>query len=244
MRLTPTQLNMGKQYARDQLAGLSFLRKNMIVNTERKYSPKNLNEFIFPDQDTSELINAYVSGEIDRPLLLHGGNGTGKSTLQKFLPDAIEGRTAFVNLILCSELETPKHIHKAYQLIQKSFDKSFIVNAQKYNYFIIEEFHLKSAKLNDALKLELDNSLGIDITILSTNRFDEVDKGIESRCEALELKPCKPEVFFDHAKSIFQAEKKEIGDDKLMDCLEVVYKLHADNRKYYSAIDSLFRKLP
>ena len=216
----------------------------MIVNTERKYSPKNLNEFIFPDQDTSELINAYVSGEIDRPLLLHGGNGTGKSTLQKFLPDAIEGRTAFVNLILCSELETPKHIHKAYQLIQKSFDKSFIVNAQKYNYFIIEEFHLKSAKLNDALKLELDNSLGIDITILSTNRFDEVDKGIESRCEALELKPCKPEVFFDHAKSIFQAEKKEIGDDKLMDCLEVVYKLHADNRKYYSAIDSLFRKLP
>jgi DNA polymerase III gamma/tau subunit len=215
----------------------------MIVNTERKYSPKNLNDFIFPDQYTSQLINAYVSGEIDRPLLLYGSNGTGKSTLQKLLPDAIEGRTAFVNLILCSELETPKHIHKAYQLIQKSFDKSFIVNAQKYNYFIIEEFHLKSAKLNDALKLELDNSLGIDITILSTNRFDEVDKGIISRCEVLELKPCKPEVFFDHAQSIFQAEKKDIDDDKLMACLEVAYKLHADNRKYYAAMDSLFRKM-
>lgn len=216
----------------------------MIVNTERKYSPKNLNDFIFPNQDTSELINAYVSGEIDRPLLLYGSNGTGKSTLQKFLPDAIEGRVAFVNKILCSELETPKHIHKAYQLIQKSFDKSFIVDKQKYNYFIIEEFYLKSSKLNDALKIELDNSLGIDITILSTNRFDEVDKGIKSRCEVLELKPCTPEIFFDHAKSIFQAEQKEIDDDKLMDCLEVVYKLHADNRKYYAAMDSLFRKMP
>jgi replication-associated recombination protein RarA len=215
----------------------------MIVNTERKYSPKNLNEFIFPDQYTSELINAYVSGEIDRPLLLYGSNGTGKSTLQKFLPDAIEGQTAFVNKILCSELESPKLIHKAYQLIQKSFNKSFIVNAQKYNYFIIEEFSLKNNKLNDALKLELDNSLGIDITILSTNRFDEVDKGIKSRCEVLELKPCTPEIFFDHAKSIFQAEKKEIDDHKLMDCLEVVYKLHADNRKYYAAMDSLIRKM-
>jgi replication-associated recombination protein RarA len=215
----------------------------MIVNTQRKYSPKSLSEFIFPDQDSRDLMMAYASGEMDKPLLLHGGSGAGKSTLQKLLPDAIEGNTAVVNKILCSELESPKLIHKAYQLIQKSFNKSFIVNSQKYNYFIIEEFNLKNNKLNDALKLELDNSLGIDITILSTNRFDEVDKGIKSRCEVLELKPCTPEIFFDRAKSIFQAEQKEIDDDRLRTCLEVVYKLHADNRKYYSALDSIFRNM-
>ena len=172
----------------------------MIVNTERKYSPRNLDEFIFPDDDSKELIMAYATGEIDKPLLLCGGSGTGKSTLQRLLPDAIESRNAFVNKIACSELKTAEDIHNSYQLIEKSFDKSFRVNCQRYNYFIIEEFCLKSNKLNDALKIELDLSIGTDITIFSTNRIEEIDKGIFSRCEVLELKPCKPEAFFDHAK--------------------------------------------
>lgn len=98
--------------------------------------------------------------------------------------------------------------------------------------------------MNDALKIELDLSIGTDITIFSTNRIDEIDKGIFSRCEVLELKPCKPEVFFDHAKKIFHNQEKEINDQLLMNCLKAVYTLNADNRKYYSALDSLFRKMP
>jgi replication-associated recombination protein RarA len=215
----------------------------MIINSERKYSPKNLNDFIFPDQESKELIMAYASGEIDKPLLLWGGSGTGKSTLQKLLPDAIEGCSARVNKILCSDLITPNDVRKSYKLIEKSFDKSFRMNGQKFNYFIIEEFYIKNNRLNDALKIELDLSIGTDITILSTNRIEAVDEGIISRCEVLEMKPCEPAVFFDHAMRIFHNENKKIDDQYLMNCLQAVYALNADNRKYYSALDSVFRKL-
>ena len=51
----------------------------MIVNTEKKYSPKSLDEFIFPNEEARELVTAYSSGEMERPLILYGSSGTGKS---------------------------------------------------------------------------------------------------------------------------------------------------------------------
>jgi len=216
----------------------------MIINTERKYSPKSIKEFVFPDSYSKEIINAYTSGVLDKPLLLYGSNGAGKSSLQRLLPDAIERRKASTYTILCSDLKTPQDVHKAYQIIEKRFNKFFRVDNQKYNYFIFDEFSIKSDKLNDALKIELDTSLGTDISIFCTNRIDEVDKGIISRCEIVEIQPCKPEMFFSHAKQIFNFEEKEIDDEFWMNCIHAVYAICPDNRKYYSAIDSIFRKLP
>jgi len=213
----------------------------MILNTERKYSPSTLDEFIFPDEESKELVMAYATGKIDKPLLIFGGSGTGKSTLQKLLPNAIEGRKASIRKIRCSDFKSQEDIHKYYGRT-KFFCKDFKDEGQKYNYFIIEEFLLKTDKLNDALKIELDESIGIDLSIFSTNRIDQVDKGILSRCELLELKPCEPNTFFNHAKKIFMNEEKEIDDQYLMKCLQAVYTLNADNRKYYSALDGLFRK--
>lgn len=215
----------------------------MIVNTERKYSPTSLSDFIFPDEESRELVMAYATGEIDRPLLLCGGSGTGKSTIQRLLPDAIEEKDASIRKIRCADMKIPEDIHKFYGRT-KYFSKDFRDEGQRYNYFVIEEFLLKTDKLNDAMKIELDESLGIDLTILSTNRLEQVDSGIISRCEVLELKPCMPDVFFPRAKQIFASEKRDVDDRHLMKCLEAVYVLNADNRKYYSALDSIFRKMP
>lgn len=214
----------------------------MIINTEKKYSPKHLDDFIFPDRHSKELIMAYATGGIEKPLLLYGGSGTGKSTLQKLLPDAIEGRKAHVRRLRCSDMKKSDDIHKFYGRT-KFFDKNFKDEGQKFNYFIIEEFLLTTNKLNNSLKIELDESLGIDITILSTNHINKVDQGILSRCELLELKPCTPEIFFPHAKNIFHQEGCCIDDGDLMKYLQAVHAIKADNRKYYSALDSMFRKM-
>jgi hypothetical protein len=42
---------------------------------------------------------------------------------------------------------------------------------------------------------------------------------------------------------MFELEGVEMDDAKLMKCLEVTHALKADNRKYYSAIDAMFRKI-
>ena len=36
----------------------------MIVNTAKKYSPKALAEFLFPNQEVFELVTAYASGDM------------------------------------------------------------------------------------------------------------------------------------------------------------------------------------
>jgi DNA polymerase III delta prime subunit len=214
----------------------------MIINTEKKYSPKTLDEFMFPNDEARELILAYASGEIERPLILYGSNGTGKSLLQRLLPNAIEGWQAKVDQVKCADLKTASDIHTLYGK-NRNFDLMFREN-DKFNYKIIEEFLFTNQRMNDALKIELEKTQGVTLTLISTNRFSKIDEGIISRAETLELLPCEPQVFFPHAKRIFECEGVEIDERQLLTCLEVVYSKWRDNRKYYQAMDAMFRQIP
>ena len=213
----------------------------MIINTAKKYSPNSLNEFIYPNNEVRDLVTAYASGEIERPLILYGSSGSGKSLLQRLIPQAIESKETQVNKVICSDLKLPRDIHDLYGR-NKHFNNVFTVNGQRYNYFIIEEFYMKSIRLNDALKIELDRSLGTDLTIFSTNRFELIDSGVLSRSEVLEVQPCTPSIFFPHAQKIMQAEQIDISDHDLLVKLTAIHAAYNDNRKYYSALDHLIRK--
>ena len=212
----------------------------MIITTTMKYSPKTLQEFVFPNAEVCELAMAYASGELQAPLLLYGPSGTGKTALQQLLPDAIEKTKASVNNVKCADLKTASDIHDLYGR-NKLLNRLYTPNGQRYNYQIIEEFSMTKKSLSDAMKVELDATLGTDMTILSTNRFDQVDKGIISRCEVLYVPPCTPTLFLPHAKKILDDVGIAVDQQMLFDRLSVVYTLHGDNRKYYSALDHMIR---
>lgn len=211
----------------------------MFIDTAKKYRPQTLDEFIYPNDEARELITAYATGEIVKPLILHGTSGTGKSLIQQLLPNAIENTEAVVQKVLCDNLKKAGDVHKHYGA-NKQFDSVYRDNT-RYNYVIIEEFMISNQRISDAFKIEIDKRMGVDLTIISTNRFDKIDAGIRSRSEVLELVPCEPHIFFPHAKKIFEIEGVSVEDQVLMDCLDVTYKLHKDNRKYYSALDKKFR---
>ena len=215
-------------------------RTNMIITTSKHYSPKTLQEFIFPNDEVRELVMAYASGELEAPLLLYGASGTGKTAIQKLLPDALEKKPTQVSNVKCADLETASDIHDLYGR-NKQFNRLFTVNGQRYNYFIIEEFLMTKKALIDAMKLELEATLGTDMTILSTNHIDKVDSGIISRCEVLHVPPCSPALFLPHAKMILDDVGVDVDEQKLLDRLNVVYELYGDNRKYYSALDHMIR---
>lgn len=214
----------------------------MFINTAKKYTPRSLSDFIFPNAEARDIANAYVLGIEEKPLILHGTNGTGKSLLQRLIPNAIEQREASLQVVKCADLKSAEDIHQLYGR-NKHFNRMFSVNGQRFNYIIIEEFLMTNEKLVDAMKIELDQTLGTDLTILSTNRFEKIDYGIVSRAIDLELVPCEPQIFFPHAKKMFTSEGIDYDDQKLLKSLEVTYTLRRDNRKYYQAIDSLFRAL-
>lgn len=214
----------------------------MFINTAKKYSPQSLNDFIYPNAEAKEIVDAYVIGEMEQPLILHGTHGTGKSLLQRLIPIAIEQREPHLKIVKCADLRSADDIHDLYGR-NKMFDHLYREDGQRFNYIIFEEFNMTNKKMIDALKIEFDRSLGIDLTIISTNRFDKIDSGIVSRSIDLELLPCEPHVFFPHAKKMFSTEQADIDDAHLLKCLEVTYTMRRDNRKYYQALDALFRTL-
>jgi len=196
---------------------------------------------VFPNSESKELVEAYASGEINKSLILHGTSGCGKSLLQELIPNTIEKTTARVQKIRCADIKNASDVHSHYNK-NKHFSHLFKDN-EHYNYIIIEEFLITNQRISDAFKIELDKSMGVDMTIISTNQFNKIDVGIVSRSLDLELVACEPKLFFNHAKNIFDRENKHIENQVLMNCLDVTYALHQDNRKYYDAIDALFRKL-
>ncbi len=212
----------------------------MYIDSMTKYRPQTLSEFVYPNEETKELVEAYASGEMKSSLILHGASGCGKSLLQELIPNAIENSNANLQRVLCADIQTAKDVHELYGK-NKKFDNLFKDN-DHFNYIIIEEFLITNQKISDAFKIELDKRNGVDLTIISTNYFDKVDKGIVSRSIELELIACEPKKFFPHAKRIFDSEGVHIDYSVLMNCLEVTYTLNQDNRKYYRAIDKLLRK--
>ena len=214
----------------------------MLINTTKKYTPTNLSDFVFPNLASQDIATAYASGIYEQPLILHGKSGTGKSLLQTLIPNAIEGFEASVQRVKCADLKSADDIHDLYGR-NKTFNRQFTINGQRFNYIIIEEFLITNKKMSDAFKIELDQTLGTDITIISTNRYEKIDDGIKSRSIELELIACDPQAFFPHAKKMFVEEGVDFDDQLLLKCLQVTYAKSQDNHKYCQALDSIFRSI-
>ena len=212
----------------------------MIISTIKNYSPKSIHEIIYPNSEVKEMVLAYASGKLEAPLLLHGTSGTGKSLIQRLLPNAIEKKELNLEKVKCSDLKNAADIHDLYGR-NKMFNKNYTINDQRYNYIIIEEFLMTKTAMSDAMKIELDDTLGTDLTILSTNRLDEVDVGIKSRCEIVHVPPCSPQLFMPYAIQILDSLSVNYDVNVLLDGLKQVFKTYADNRKYYQWLDRVIR---
>ena len=210
------------------------------IDTERKYSPAFIGDLIFPNAHVKSVITAYASGEVRRPLILCGRNGTGKSLIAKLLPKAIEGMEEVqVTHVKAHKLNSDSEVDELFSR-NKMFDSLFTVNGQRFTYNVIEEMN-SCIKGRNAFRIALDKYMGTDLTIITTNEIAQIDKGIRSRCEVLEVPACTPIIFFPHAKSIMENEGIEIEDSALLAALEASYEIAPDNRGYYKVLDSLFR---
>lgn len=213
----------------------------IIVDTEKKYRLKTLDDFVFPNEEVEELARAYGTGEVTRPLILSGPNGTGKSVLAELIPRRIEGdRHTYINRVRSCDLNSNKEVYGQFTR-NKQFDDLFTVNDQQFNYNVIEEVNFE-AKASDAFRTVLDDYRGTDLTIMTTNRLSKVDVGVRSRCEVLEVPPCEPHVFLPRAMEIIKSEGYDIETDVLLEALQSVYDVASDNRRYYQKIDELLRK--
>lgn len=207
------------------------------MNTIHKYRPRSIDEYVFATTDLEHKVRRYVDGKTTLPLVLHGSHGTGKSLLAELIPKAIDGENVSVNNIHAEDLNNKKEVRTKFSRAV-NFDRLFSVNGQRMGYTVVEEVNFDpSAK--GALRTCLDEMVGRELYIFTTNEVNKIDKGLLSRAEVVEVLPAPADKFLPRAQHILRSEGVDLDDAVIYDVLESVYDVECDNRKYYKVLDEI-----
>jgi replication-associated recombination protein RarA len=207
------------------------------MNTNYKYRPKTIDEFVFATPKLEKQIKRYTKGKSMLPLVLHGEYGTGKSLLADLIPKALDGEDVKVNYINAEELNNANDVRKKF-FRSPQYDKLFSTNGQKNNYTVVEEVNF-DPKAKGSLRVCLDGMAERELFIFTTNEVEKIDSGLLSRAEVVEVLPAPPNRFLPRAQHILRSEGVDLDDSVLLDVLETVYENDYDNRAYYKALDEI-----
>ena len=206
-----------------------------------KYAPKTLDDVVLGSITLKNKLAEYINGRDLKPLILHGGVGTGKTTMANLLPDAIEGKKAEVTRLKAVEFNSINDVMQAFG-DQTMFYQVFTINDQKRNYIISNEINF-TPKAAIAFRDVIDDMIGHTQFIFTTNYIDQVDIALRDRSNCLVVPAVTAKDWLSRAQWILQQEGIALPDDQLLKILTTQLQVSSSNRKLLERLEDFVRSV-
>lgn len=208
---------------------------------DTKYQPQTIAEVVFGNDESRQLIEDIVSGVLPFPfegktgILLYGTFGTGKTTLARLLPDAIERGQTGQPLAFDADFFGCQQGHSGTVITDsvKQQDSLISLNASGRHYFIFDEVDSLSKTAQAGLKTTLNSSRAV--FILTSNNISQLDKGVKDRCVLVEMNAATDAEYLPLARRIAGDENVVLSDAHLMAAIA------GNNGSFRSVIFSVLR---